>query len=270
MKDLLFAELKSQNLNIVHSISLIEQELFSVKADKIRDLKQLVDALVIDSQQQIESIDDALDRAEKLLELLFVDNLLVDSEQTVWPLTSQLLETSIAFRSIAPPLKSLLLLYIIRSCGFSCDAVFVPDEVMIRIVCDDDYAIIFNPIDGKPINWFELEQRIENPESLEQSISIETVSDQDLIAQHLMSLKTALIREQQFELALKCTDIILGLRPEDPYQRKERGALLQQLDCYKVAFDDYRYFVEKCPKDPSAKILQIQLEMIQHLDPVLH
>mgnify|MGYP000197497386 CR=1 FL=1 len=84
------------------------------------------------------------------------------------------------------------------------------------------------------------------------------------------SLKNALIRELAFDKALKCVDVLLALRPDDPFERRDRGFLLHQLDCFKVAYDDYRYFVERCPKDPAAQLLKLQLDKINIRETVLH
>jgi len=73
-----------------------------------------------------------------------------------------------------------------------------------------------------------------------------------------------------FDQALKCVDLLIELRPEDPFERRDRGFLLHQLDCFKVAYDDYQYFVEQCPKDPAAQLLKMQLEKITVVDNVLH
>jgi regulator of sirC expression with transglutaminase-like and TPR domain len=78
------------------------------------------------------------------------------------------------------------------------------------------------------------------------------------------------MRTQQFDKALKCVDLLLSLKPNDPLQRRDRGFLLHQLDCFKVAVDDYKYFVEKCPKDPTAQILKAQLKKINLTETVFH
>jgi regulator of sirC expression with transglutaminase-like and TPR domain len=64
--------------------------------------------------------------------------------------------------------------------------------------------------------------------------------------------------------------LLLSLNPDDPLQRRDRGFLLHQLDCFKVAVDDYRYFVEQCPTDPAAQLLKIQLENITLTEPTFH
>jgi len=93
---------------------------------------------------------------------------------------------------------------------------------------------------------------------------------QAVIVEYISLLKSTLIREQAFEQALLCVDILLSLNPDDPMQRRDRGFLLHQLDCFKVAVDDYRFFVEKCPKDPAAQLLKIQLDNITLSEPTFH
>ncbi|TRX57081.1 tetratricopeptide repeat protein [Thalassomonas sp. M1454] len=270
MNELLLSEINSERIDLLQMISLIEQELFSQEENKTPIDLSAVNELISFCQLEIEGIDDALERAERLIELLFIDNLFIDITRNTWPVNSHCLEHALNFRCFAPALKTLLIIHIVRCCGFEINAVYVPDEVMLRIICDDDYAIIFDVQTGCPINWLELDQRINNLEGSEEEQNLAAIDDKKLIVQYFVSLKTSLIREKQFNLALKCVDFILALNPDDPYHRRDRGFLLQQLDCYKVAFDDFRYFVERCPKDPAAKLLQQQLDMISHIETKLH
>ncbi|WNC67215.1 tetratricopeptide repeat protein [Thalassotalea nanhaiensis] len=264
------SELNSDHINAMQAVNLIEKSLLGLDESAIVENMADINEFVHLFQSEIESIDDALDRAERLLNLIFVEQLFVDHPRPSWPVNTHQLNDGMAFRSMAPALKNLLLLHIIRCCGFQVDAVYVPNEVMLRIVCDEDYAIIFNCLDGTPINWHELDQRLNNDENPNEHVTLEAISDKNLIVQYLISLKNSLIREQMFSEALQCVELILALNPNDPYHRRDRGFLLQQLDCFKVAFDDYQYFVERCPKDPQAKILQMQLDMISSIDTVIH
>ncbi len=270
MKELLLSELKLPQINFINALSLLESELsISSPSEFEQGIKQL-EELVSLCQGVIETIEDPLDKADRLIQCLYVDQLLLDNVVAFYPVVSHQLNAALSFRSIAPVLKSIILMHVIRRCGFTCEAVFVPDELMLRLICDDEFAIIFNVIDGKPINWYELEDRVDNIEQVNEPITLTIFSDDKLLLQYLVSLKSALIREVKFDLALKCVNLILALSPEDPYHRRDRGFLLQQLDCYKVAFDDYQYFVDQCPKDPAAKILEQQLQKINQIDTVLH
>lgn len=270
MKDLLLSELNSDHINTMQAVNLIEKSLLAINETDIATNMSDINEFIQFFQLELENIDDSLDRAERLLNLIFVEQLFVDRPRPHWPINTHQLNEGMAFRSMAPALKNLLLLHVIRSCGFQVDAVYVPNDVMLRIVCDEDYAIIFNCLDGTPMNWYELDQRLNDDENPNEHVTLEPISDKNLIVQYLLSMKNSLIREKKFSEALQSVELILALNPNDPYHRRDRGFLLQQLDCFKVAFDDYQYFVDRCPKDPQAKILQMQLDMISSVDTVIH
>ena len=102
----------------------------------------------------------------------------------------------------------------------------------------------------------------------------------EIVLEFILELVLDFILEVILELVL---DIILEfllqkgqmvapgiLNPNDPFERRDRGFLLHQLDCFKVAYDDYQYFVEQCPKDPAAQLLKLQLDKISISDTILH
>ena len=141
---------------------------------------------------------------------------------------------------------------------------------MLRLCCDEQYAIIFDAVTGESLDWTELDSRLDDLDGDPSHNDLMAIDDNVALVEYLSSLKDTLIREQVFDKALTCVDVILSLNPDDPLQRRDRGFLLHQLDCFKVAVDDYRYFVEQCPKDPAAKILKLQLENIDVVKNVLH
>jgi regulator of sirC expression with transglutaminase-like and TPR domain len=140
---------------------------------------------------------------------------------------------------------------------------------MVRIVCDDVYAIIFDPVTGESLNLSEFDVLMDDVEDPEQ-LQPDTLPHQELITLYLTGLKNEFMKAARFNDALKCVDILLAFQPNDPFERRDRGFLLHQLDCFKVAVDDYKYFVQQCPKDPAAQLLKIQLEQITIADTVLH
>jgi regulator of sirC expression with transglutaminase-like and TPR domain len=62
-------------------------------------------------------------------------------------------------------------------------------------------------------------------------------------------------------------ELLVNLCPNDPYERRDRGFLLHQLDCTQVAIADYQYFIRKCPKDPATQLLQAQLQQLSEQVP---
>jgi len=266
MKELLFSELKNTDKSLIEAFSLIEEVVFG---DCNFDCTHL-DNVVEECNQLISTIDEPLEQAEKLLNELFITQLFIDTQQNDWPVSAHKLRAGFDLKLMSPALKCVVLCYIFRMCNFEADVVFVPQKNMVRVVCDELYAIIFDPVTGESLDWHELDLRMDDLDGDPQSHQMEDVSRLSLIAKHVSSLKNALIKEGLFPQALKCVDILISLRPDDPFERRDRGFLLHQLDCFKVAYDDYQYFVKQCPKDPAAQLLKMQLDKITITDTVLH
>ncbi|WP_281558612.1 tetratricopeptide repeat protein [Thalassomonas sp. RHCl1] len=266
MNDLLLSEIKSDEKDLIQSVVLLEEHIFAssgIFADAL-------DKLIKECLAVIEEIDEPLEQVEQLINELFVRHLFLDEYRDFWPLTGHRLESGIHFRALAPSLKVILIHHIITECGFDVDIIYVPEKNMIRVVCDDIYAIIFDPVTGESLNWHELDKRMDDIEGDPSQQELLPISHKSLLLDHITSIKNALIREQVFDLALKCVDVLLAMRPDDPFERRDRGFLLHQLDCFKVAYDDYRFFVEQCPKDPAAQLLKLQLDNIRIADTVIH
>ncbi|NQZ20551.1 MAG: tetratricopeptide repeat protein [Colwellia sp.] len=266
MKELLFSELKDTDKSLIEAFSLVEEVVFGDCYFSPEQLSKVVEHC----NQLISTIEDPLEQAEKLINELFIEQLFIDRQHDFWPVNAHKLSTGFDFKLMAPALKSVVLCHIFKLCNFEADIIFVPEKNMVRVVCDELYAIIFDPVTGESLDWHELDLRMDDLDGDPQNHQVEDVSRLSLIAKHVSSLKNALIREGQFPQALKCVDILISLRPDDPFERRDRGFLLHQLDCFKVAYDDYQYFVDKCPKDPAAQLLKMQLDKITIADTVLH
>lgn len=264
--ELLLSELQSEEKSLIDLFLLIEEFVFESSNTSINN----IESIIASCQLALNAIESPLDQVEILINELFVEYMFIDKHKSLWPVISFQIETAINYRLLSPALKAVTLQYIIESCGFEADIIYVPDNTMIRISCDDHYAIIFDPINGESIDWHQLDDRMDDIEGDPSEIELLPIDQTVLIIKHLTSLKNSLIKESAFNQALKCVDLLIELRPEDPFERRDRGFLLHQLDCFKVAYDDYQYFVEQCPKDPAAQLLKIQLEKITVVDNVLH
>ena len=265
MNELLLSEINSDEKGLMQKLVLLEEFVFSTNNTRTDSVDELIECCKLTS----EGFDDPLEQAEQLINELFISQLLIDNHNDVWPVMAYQLHSSLDHRTISPTLKAIVLRHVIEACGYDCDIVFVPEKVMVRLICDDMYAIIFDPVTGESLNWEEFDFRMDEAEDLN-SYQPESMSHISLIVKHLSALKTALIKEGHFDKALKCVDILLAVSPNDPFERRDRGFLLHQLDCFKVAVDDYRYFVQQCPKDPAAQLLKIQLDNITVAEPAIH
>ena len=273
MNELFLSELKSVDKDLLQKLVLLEEHIF---ADSKKDTVQVdtsLDSLeVIISQciAVISEIESPLEKAESLLNELYFQHLFIDRYHTRWPISAYRVSKGLNQRAMSPIIKAALVKEIITACGFEADLVFIPNKIMVRLCCDEQYAIIFDAITGESLDWTELDVRLDELEGDPGEQDLHAIDDNVALVEYLSALKSMLINEKMFDKALTCVDVLLSLNPDDPLQRRDRGFLLHQLDCFKVAVDDYRYFVEQCPKDPAAKILKIQLERIDVGNNILH
>ena len=266
MNDLLMSEIKSEQRNLLSSLALVEEYIFSETPTFEQSLNEIIDAC----RQAIVDIEEPMDKAECLINELYVSQLFLDNERNVWPVLSQKISSAVENKLMAPVIKAAIIQAIINACDMEAEIVFVPEKVMVRIICDDIYSIIFEPISGESLNWQQLDSRLGDLEGDPTQIFLEPMEVNSILVEYLTSLKSSLIKEVQFDKALKCVDLLLALRPDDPFERRDRGFLLHQLDCFKVAYDDYQFFVKECPQDPAAQLLKLQLDKITIADTVLH
>ena len=266
MNELLLSEIKSEQNELLQTFLLVEEYIFSNSVTVQSEL----DELVAYCQAETDKFEEPVERAEILINVLFVDQLFIDKPQNNWPVTSHQLSLALAHKLMSPTLKAVLIAYIANACDCQADIVFVPEQAMLRIVCDDSYAIIFDPVTGESLNWYELDVRMNEMSGDPLEVRLDIMKQESLVLEHIATLKAAFIREQSYDKALKCVDMLLALNPNDPFERRDRGFLLHQLDCFKVAYDDYQYFVEQCPKDPAAQLLKLELDKISISDTILH
>jgi regulator of sirC expression with transglutaminase-like and TPR domain len=266
MNDLLMSEIKSEQRNLLSSLALVEEYIFS----ETPTFEQMLDDVVDACREAIDSIEEPMDKAERLINELYVSQLFLDNERNVWPVISQKISSAVEYKLMAPVLKAAIIQSIVNACDMEAEIVFVPEKVMVRIICDDIYSIIFEPISGESLNWQQLDARLGDVEGDPSQEFLEPMEVSSILVEYLTSLKNSLIKEVQFDKALKCVDLLLALRPDDPFERRDRGFLLHQLDCFKVAYDDYQFFVKECPQDPAAQLLKLQLDKITISDTVLH
>ena len=274
LPELLLSELKSEKKDLLQTLVLLEEYIFQEQYNEndfnTQQSLDTLEAIVEQCLTVVIEIESPLEKAEALLNELFYQHLFIDTHHKNWPLSAFKVATGLNLRQMSPMIKAGVVSEILNACGFSTDLVFVPNKVMVRLCCNDDYAIVFDAVTGQSLDWHELDSCLEELDGDPSEHVISMMNHSAILIEHLTMLKNVLIREQVFDKALLCVDVLLSLNPDDPLQRRDRGFLLHQLDCFKVAVDDYRYFVEQCPKDPAAQLLKIQLDNITISDPTFH
>ena len=187
-----------------------------------------------------------------------------------------LLHQVIDYRTGIPVTLAILFCHIAKKLGFDVHGVNFPGHFLLRFQVSADRALFFDPLNGNMLSWPELEalyfsilgdlDEDEMPED-----ALEAAGAEETVVRLLNNLKASFIKEEKYNQALATTDLLVSLNPDDPYERRDRGFLLHQLECEQLAMDDYQFFIKKCPQDPSAQILKMQLrKLVAHKPDRLH
>jgi regulator of sirC expression with transglutaminase-like and TPR domain len=167
-----------------------------------------------------------------------------------------------------------LVLYLGRHLGFPVEGVAFPSQFLLKVCWQHkERPCYINPYDGEYVAEHILRAwliGLEGPLAKLEPKHLKSADHPTLIGRWLAIIKSALLREEHYTLALKCTDLALTFVPDDPYEIRDRGFIYQQLDCFQVAKSDYQFFIEQCPDDPAAKLLKLQVNALNETPITIH
>ena len=87
-------------------------------------------------------------------------------------------------------------------------------------------------------------------------------NERTVLLRWLLELRAVLIATARWQGALQVVNTHLQLAANDPYARRDRGYILDQLDCGELARADFEGFIKACPKDPSSPLLRERLRQL--------
>ncbi|WP_105900977.1 SirB1 family protein [Vibrio gangliei] len=158
-----------------------------------------------------------------------------------------------------------IMLHLGMRLGFPMEGVSFPSQFIIKLTWPNQAPIYINPFDGEYVSKSILRAWLigyEGPLAKLKPQHLAACDNPSVLGRWLAVIKGALLREDNFEQALKCTNIALSFVPDDPYEIRDRGFIYQQLDCQQLAADDFQYFIDNCPDDPSSEMLKIQVNVL--------
>jgi len=211
-------------------------------------------------------------RIEKICEAFYLELGFTDAPEPIAGSRRILIDRVISLRTGLPVTLALLLQEAASYAGLKLDIVDFPGYPLLRFDHQEE-SLFFDPINGEALADDQLQVRFEDLTDDAETFSwslVEAAEQKTVLVRYLSELKHAFIYEQDFEQALVVVEMLLTVLPQDPYEIRDRGYVFEELDCQHIAVDDYQYFVEQCPDDPSAQLLRLQLESWATPHQVLH
>ena len=177
------------------------------------------------------------------------------------------LDKVIMFRTGLPLSLAIVLQTMATRLGFQIQGINFPGHFLLRVDFADKTFVYLDPCNGNILTYSDIETmycRILGDVE-QQKMPPETLlaaSCEESIVRLLHNIKAAYIAAQDYQPALMAVELLIELCPDDPYERRDRGFLLHQLDCLQLAVADYQYFIRQCPKDPASPLLAAQVKQL--------
>lgn len=166
---------------------------------------------------------------------------------------------------------ALVVSYFARKFDLPMDMLNLPGCFVLRFNLSEE--CYFDPFNGEILSLHEVELKLRGYKGDLARLTgdyLQPLERKQVLIRWLSALKSSLIREDEFEPALHVSEMLLRFNPEDPHEMRDRGFLFQQLNCATVAIHDYEYFIEKCPKDPVADLLKVQIRSLEQDSSTIH
>lgn len=172
----------------------------------------------------------------------------------------------LASRRGLPITLSVLYVELARRLGLEAYGIGFPGHFLAKIVGVSDALegeIIVDPFFARTLRREDCAERLraaiaEDGEALEVDARawLQPARALDIYARMLNNLKILYLRDGDGLSALGCFDRILVLLPDAAPEYRDRGFLLEQLDCVRPAIDDYSRFIELATD--AEEVLQIR------------
>lgn len=226
-----------------------------------------------DASERLADEQDVEGRLAGLLKLFYQEWKFKGDFEQYFSAENTFIEKVLRRRKGIPISLGAILLYLANQLDIPLKPVGFPTQLILKVDWPHREPEYINPFDGEFLSARMLHGWLigkDGPNVQLEAAHLEVSGHAALMGRWLAVMKNALLREEEFLMALRCSEIALAMNPEDPYEIRDRGFIFQQLDCDWVAAEDYEYFIEHCPDDPAADLLKLQVKVLTEQAPVFH
>jgi regulator of sirC expression with transglutaminase-like and TPR domain len=175
-----------------------------------------------------------------------------------------------------PITLSVLYVEVARRLGLEAYGVGFPGHFLAKVVGVAEAPageIIVDPFFGRTLDLDECADRLRAAAGDDVSLHprwLRPATANEIYVRMLSNLKLHYLRQGDGLGALGCFDRILLLAPDAATEYRDRGLLLERLDCVLPAIEDLTRFVELAPRDESAAAMRMRRDALSARKPALN
>ncbi|MCG7495734.1 SirB1 family protein [Vibrio sp. Of7-15] len=259
------------NMELVEGALALNAAINPSTSVKWAELK--LDKLVEEAELALISEREPKQRFDALLRLFYNEWEFKGDEEQYFSSSNVFVDKVIERRTGSPVSLGAILLFLAHKLDLPVSGVSFPTQFILRVDWPGEEALYLNPFNGEFVGKSTLQAWLIGQDGPLATLKPEHLAVSDnptIIGRWLAVIKSALLREEHYSLALRCTDLALTFSPDDPYEIRDRGFIYQQLECHQIAASDYEFFIENCPEDPAAELLKAQVKALNERPTTLH
>ncbi|WP_419149621.1 tetratricopeptide repeat protein [Pseudoalteromonas 'SMAR'] len=211
---------------------------------------------------------DRHERLDKILDTFYTDWLFSCSSQDVSEHKLNSVCYALAMRSGTNTALGLILVHLLERAKLDASLALNQGDIAVHVAFSDDEGYLIEPSSGHQ-SWYLIPEN-ETKEESKEAEPLELIFNEESLKLYLSQQKWAFIAAEKFGHALSCVEQLMDILGDDPYERRDRGYLLNQLNCPKMAKDDLQFFVDECPDDPTIEMIQHQIKELADHNNILH
>ena len=269
----------STQMNITHDTDFegLDIAMLALMASEdVQDQPVLIDglqrlrALCTELRPYITAPDDK-GRREQLLHAFYHELQFSGDWQNYYAPENCLLDQVLMQRTGLPLTLGIVLMHLAHSIELPVRGVCFPGNFL--LLFPESKPVLIDPFTGEEWDYEQqslmLRATLGDLTRMDSKYTKET--DQRQIMSRLLSvIKGCMLQSRCLPEALRCSEVLLAMNPDGPYEIRDRGLVYEQLECPQLAAHDYTYFIEQCPQDPVAAVLKVQLAMLDHDAIIFH
>lgn len=158
-----------------------------------------------------------------------------------------------------------IILYLAEKLDLPLYPAKIPTYLIFQVELDEQ-IIFIDPWNGKKLTHEYIEnlyRELYNEDVLFCVHQLGHADEEDLEERYSQLAKSALIKKEAFQQALKYIENILMRYPDSIFEIRDRGVVLIQLGCFEAAIKDIEYFAERIPDDPFSELMRVQLPLLR-------
>lgn len=234
-----------------------------------------VEELVARGRSQVEAAPSPARAVAALNHWLFeVEGFRGNQEQYDDPRNSFLDQVLVRRRGL-PITLSILYVEIARQLGLEAYGIGFPGHFLAKVVGLGDASpeLIVDPFFGRVLSLEECMDRLRAAAGEPVPFDphwVQPATAREIWVRMLNNLKLLYLRQGDGLSALGCFDRILILEPSAPHELRDRGLLLERLDCLHAAIEDLTVYLELVPRSEDHAAIRLRRDALVRRRPALN